>query len=99
MVKMAVLYRAPEDAEKFEKRYLEGHLPIVQKYSNVQKTSFYKVTRSLVGESPYAYIFSGTWGDKEGWKADMNSEAAREATEDAKEFAPAFDVVVLEQLA
>lgn len=98
MVKMQVLYRAPADASGFEKRYIEGHLPLIQKYANVKELTFSKVTRSLVGEFPYAYIFTGTWADKEGWKADLSSEFAQKATEDAKSFAPEFDVVVLEEL-
>lgn len=99
MVTMAVYYRAPEDASAFEKRYIEGHLPLVQAYDNIKETSFHKVTRSLVGEFPYAYVFTGRWEDKDGWKSDMSGEKAKAATEDAQSFAPPFDVVVFESLA
>lgn len=99
MLRMAVLYRQPDDAEAFEKRYIEGHLPIIRSYENVKEISMQKVTRSLIGEFPYSYIFMGTWADKEGWKADMNSEKAAKATEDAKSFAPEFAVIVLEEIA
>lgn len=99
MVKVMVLYRPPEDVEAFEKRYIEGHLPLVQKYPNVKDTSFAKVSRSLMGDFGYSYIFTGTWADKDGMKADMNSEEARVATEDAKTFAPPFDVIIVEDLA
>lgn len=98
-VKMSVYYRSPDDPEAFEKRYLEGHLPLVQKYGNIQHTSFHKLSRSLVGEFPYSYAFTGTWADWEGAKADLNSEEAKAAAEDAGTFAPPFDVVVWEQLA
>lgn len=98
MVKMTVFYRQPDDAATFEKRYIEEHIPMVKGYANIQKVSAYKVTRTLQGEFPYAYVFSGTWADKDGWKADMSSEAAKAATEHAKSFAPPFDVVVLEEL-
>lgn len=97
-VKVVVAYRAPEDPEAFEKRYLEGHLPLVRKYPNLQKASAYKVARKIAGEFPYAYVFSGTWADRDGMKADMNSELAKEAAADAMEFAPPFDVVILEDL-
>lgn len=99
MVKMDIFYRAPDDAEAFEKRYLGEHLPMVRKYANIKKTSFFKVGRTIVGDFPYAYIFSGTWDDKDGWKADMNSAEAKAATDDAMSFAPKFDVVVVEELA
>lgn len=96
---MSVYYRAPDDAEAFEKRYLEGHLPMVKKYENVKHHSFHKLSRTIAGDFPYAFVYTGTWDDREGWKADMNSEQAKAATEDAQTFAPPFDVVVWEQLA
>ena len=98
MIKMAVFYRQPEDPEAFEKKYLEEHLPIVQGYKNIQKTSAYKVTRKVMGEFPYSYVFSGTWADKDAWKADLSSPEAAAAAEHAKSFAPPFDVVVMEEL-
>jgi len=99
MMRMAIYYPAPEDPEAFEKRYVEGHLPLVQAYDNIKATKFFKVARSIMGEFPYSYVFVGSWADKDGWKADMNSDKAKAATEDAKNFAPAFDVVVFEELA
>lgn len=98
-VMMGVYYRQPDDPATFEKRYLEEHLPIVDTYANLKERRFVKATRTLVGEFPYAYIFVGAWADKDGFKADMNSEAAAKATANAKEIAPPFDVVVFEQLA
>ena len=98
MIKMAVFYRPPDDPAAFEKKYLEEHLPMVQGYANIQKTSAYKVTRTVMGEFPYAYAFSGTWADKDGWKADMQSPEAAAAAEHAKSFAPPFDVIVMEEL-
>lgn len=97
-VTMCVYYREPEDAAMFEKRYLEEHLPLVRSYSNIQHTSFSKVSRRILGEFPYAYTFVATWADKDGWKADMGSEAAAKATEHAKTLGAAFDVVVYEDL-
>lgn len=99
MIKMAVLYRQPDDPETFERRYIDGHLPLIREYDNIKELSMHKVTRTIMGEFPYSYVFTGTWADKEGWKADMNSEKAAKATEDAKSFAPPFDVVVLEEIA
>lgn len=97
--KMTVYYRAPDDPEKFEKRYLEGHLPLVQKYGNIQHTSFHKVSRVVMGDFPYSYVFTGTWADWDGLKADLNSDESRTAAEDAQSFAPPFDVIIWDQLA
>lgn len=99
MIKMSVAYRKPPDPEAFEKRYVEQHLPIVRSYENIKDTTFQKVSKVVMGDFPYAYLFTGTWADKEAWKADMNSQRAKEATEDAQSFAPEFDVVVFEELA
>jgi uncharacterized protein (TIGR02118 family) len=98
MIKMTVFYRPPEDPATFEKRYIEEHLPMVRGYENIQKVAAYKVSRKVMGDFPYAYVFSGTWADKDGWKADMGSDAAKAAAEHAQSFAPPFDVVVLEEL-
>ncbi|HEX9712837.1 MAG TPA: EthD family reductase [Actinomycetota bacterium] len=100
MVTMLVFYRAPADAEAFEKRYVEGHLPKIGEYQNIKEFSFHKVSRKVMGDFPYEYVFSGSWADKDGWKADLGSDAAKQATEDANTFAEGlFDVVLLEQLA
>ena len=73
MIRMTVYYRPPDDADAFEKRYLEGHYPLVQKYEKMQMSSFNKVTRVLQGEFPYAYSFVGVWDSKDDWKADLSS--------------------------
>jgi uncharacterized protein (TIGR02118 family) len=97
---MVVYYRLPPDTGAFERRYIDGHLPLVQKYERMQTGSFNKVSRVLMGEFPYAYAFVGTWADRDAWKADMQSEQAMAATADAQEFATqGFDVVVFEELA
>ena len=98
-VQMFVLYRTPDDPAAFEKRYIDGHLPLIKAYANIKDTTFAKVTRKLMGEFPYDYVFTGMWSDKDAWKADLSSDAAKHATEDAKTFAPPFDVAVLETLA
>jgi len=99
MLKMSIYYRTPDDAEAFESRYIEGHLPMVQGYANIKETSFEKVTRTIMGDFGYSYVFTGTWADKDGWKVDMNSAEAKAATEDAQSFAPEFVVIVTEALA
>jgi uncharacterized protein (TIGR02118 family) len=98
MIKMTVFYTPPDDPPAFEKKYIEEHIPMVRGYANIQKVSAYKVTRTIQGDFPYAYVFSGTWADKDAWKADMKSDAAAEATKHAQSFAPEFHVVVLEEL-
>lgn len=97
--RMGVYYRRPDDPETFEKRYLEEHLPLVQAYDNIKGTHFFKTGRSIAGEFPYAFIFVGTWDDKDGWKADLSSEKAKEAMKHAQSLGAAFDVVTFDELA
>jgi uncharacterized protein (TIGR02118 family) len=98
-LRMAVYYRPPDDPAVFEKRYVEGHLPLVRAYDNIKSLSLNKVSRALVGEFPYAYVFTGTWASKDDWKADMASDKAKRAAEDAASFATqGFDVVVFEDI-
>ena len=99
-VRMAVYYKPTDDPETFEKRYIEEHLPLVRSYANVKVTKFHKLGRLLAGDQPpYSYVFVGAWDDKDGFKADMNSDAAKKAAEHASTLGAAFDVVMLEQLA
>lgn len=99
MTTMCVYYKAPEDAAAFEKRYLEGHLPLTRAFPNIKDCSFSKVARRVAGPFPYEYVFVGVWADKESWKADITSEYGAKVTADALEFATqGFDVVTYEEL-
>jgi uncharacterized protein (TIGR02118 family) len=97
--RMGVYYRQPDDPDTFEKRYLEEHLPLVQAYDNIKGTHFFKTGRIIAGEFPYAYVFIGVWDDKDGWKADMGSDKAKETAKHAQSLGAAFDVVTLDELA
>jgi hypothetical protein len=58
------------------------------------------VTRVPEGqEAPYDGVAELTWDDRDGFKADMQSEAAARGTEDLKEFAGAFGLLYVEQAA
>jgi uncharacterized protein (TIGR02118 family) len=52
------------------------------------------VTRSPEGaERPYDGVAELTWEDRDGFKADMASEANQRATEDLKNFGSAFGLL------
>ncbi|GAC1419414.1 MAG: hypothetical protein NVSMB57_13790 [Actinomycetota bacterium] len=97
-VRLGVYYKQMSDPDTFEKRYLEEHLPLVKAYDHIKSTSFFKVSRKIAGDFPYAFAFVGIWDDKDGFKADMNSGKAMEATEHAKTLGAEFDVVMLDDL-
>jgi uncharacterized protein (TIGR02118 family) len=98
-LKMSVYYAAPEDPDAFESRYLEGHLPLAKSYPNIKHASFHKVGRKLIGDFAYAYVFTGTWEDKDAWKADMGSPESDKVNADADTFNVERTVVLYDQLA
>jgi uncharacterized protein (TIGR02118 family) len=97
-IRMAVYYKKPEDPTTFEKRYVEEHLPLTQRYQGIAATSFFKVGRRLVGESPYSYVFVGIWDEFDDFKAAMTSDVNKEVAEHAKSLGVEFDVVMLDEI-
>lgn len=97
-VRLGVFYKQPEDPETFQKRYVEEHLPLAQGYQGITATSFHKVTRNLIGESPYAFLFVGTWDSAEDFKAAMGSDHNKDVTAHAASLGVPMDVVMLETL-
>lgn len=97
--KMSVYYQPADDSAAFEKRYMEGHLPIVREnYSKMEHASFHKVARKVVGEFAYGYVFTGTWADQDAWQADMGSQGGQAVLADAMEMGAKMDVVTFDQL-
>lgn len=95
--KMSVYYQPADEA--FEKRYREGHLPIVRKsYEKMEHASFHKVARKVTGDFAYGYVFTGTWPNAEAWQADMGSEGGKAVLADAMEMGAKMDVVTFDQL-
>lgn len=96
---LLVQYKPPADQDTFEKRYLSEHLAILDRYESIKNVRFFRVARTLAGESPYSHTFMADWDSKEAMMADVTSEAGQEAFANAVDIAPqGFDVVVLEQL-
>jgi uncharacterized protein (TIGR02118 family) len=86
-------------AEEFGKRWLDEHAPIARDgYANLKSYVVNLVTRVPEGqEAPYDGVAELTWDDREGFSADMKSEAAARGTEDLKHFAASFGLLFIEQ--
>lgn len=95
-VRMAVYYKQPDDPDVFEKRYVEEHLPLAKQYPNIKTTTFFKVSRKLVGDFPYAFAFIGMWESMDDFKAAMKSEINAEVAAHAKSLGTDMDVVMLD---
>lgn len=86
-------------AEDFRKRWLEEHAPIARDgYESLKSYTVNLVTRVPEGqEAPYDGVAELTWEDRDGFKADMQSEVAARSTEDLKEFADSFGLLFIDQ--
>jgi uncharacterized protein (TIGR02118 family) len=87
---------SPED---FADYWLTKHAPIARDgYQHLQGYAVDLVTRVPEGqEKPYDGVAVLTWEDRDGFKADMASETAKQATDDLASFANAFGVLFVEE--
>lgn len=58
MIKYVALYKAPADAESFDKAYFESHKPLIDKVPGLVRQEIAKVARTFVpgfleGSEPY----------------------------------------------
>jgi len=101
MVRVHIWIRKKEgmSAEDFGKRWLEEHAPIARDgYQYLKSYTVDLVTRVPEGQqAPYDGVAELTWDDREGFSADMKSEAAARGTEDLKSFADSFGLLFVEQ--
>lgn len=86
-------------AEEFRDRWLNEHAPIARDgYEHLKSYTVNLVTRVPEGqETPYDGVAELTWDDRDGFKADMQSEVAARSTEDLKEFAASFGLLYVDQ--
>jgi uncharacterized protein (TIGR02118 family) len=87
---------SPED---FRSYWLERHAPIARDgYEHLRGYEVEIVTRVPQGqEAPYDGVAVLTWDDREGFSADMKSDAASRSTEDLANFTSGFGLLFVEQ--
>ena len=77
MIKYVALYRAPADAEAFDRDYFGTHVPIVNETPGLVRTELARVTRTYVGEPAY-YVMAELYFDSvESMKAAFKSDPWR----------------------
>jgi uncharacterized protein (TIGR02118 family) len=81
--------------DEFGEHWREVHAPIAREgFEFLRSYTVTLVARSPEGqERPYDGVAELTWDDRDGFKADMASEANQRATEDLKSFASAFGLL------
>jgi uncharacterized protein (TIGR02118 family) len=85
--------------EEFRDRWLNEHAPIARDgYEHLRSYTVDLVTRIPQGQqAPYDGVAELTWDDRDGFKADMQSEVGARSTEDLKEFAASFGLLFIDQ--
>ena len=101
MVKVHIWLRKKEgiSAAEFRDYWVNRHAPIARDgYEHLKGYVVDLVTRVPEGqEAPYDGVAELSWDDRDGFSADMKSDAARQATEDLKNFTGAGGLLFIEQ--
>lgn len=86
-------------AEEFKEYWLTKHAPIAADgYEHLQGYMVNLVTGAPEGqEVPYDGVAELTWADRDGFRADMKSEAAAAGTKDLENFTDAFGLLFIEE--
>jgi uncharacterized protein (TIGR02118 family) len=85
--------------DAFREHWINTHAPIARDgYEHLKGYVVNLVTRVPEGqEKPFDGIAELTWEDREGFKADMQSDASARGTEDLKTFGDASGLLFIEQ--
>jgi uncharacterized protein (TIGR02118 family) len=101
MVKVHIWLRRKEDTtlEEFAEYWLSTHSAIARDgYENLRGYVVNIVRRVPDGqEAPYDGVAELSWEDRDGFSADMKSDAARRSTEDLKNFTRDVGLLFVEQ--
>lgn len=91
--------KAGMSADEFRDYWLNTHAPIAgDGYEHLKGYVVDLVTRVPEGqETPYDGLAVLTWDDRDGFKADMASQAAKRSTDDLATFTSAFGLLFVEQ--
>lgn len=85
--------------EEFKDYWLTSHAPIAgEGYEHLTGYTVALVTRVPEGqEKPYDGVATLEWADRDGFKADMASDVAKESTDDLANFTSAFGLLFVEE--
>ena len=86
--------------EEFRDYWLTTHAPIARDgYEHLRGYVVHLVTRVPEGqERPFDGVAELSWDDRDGFKADMASEASATSTKDLENFTDAFGLLFVDRL-
>ncbi len=88
MVKLVVLYGAPDDPAAFDEHYASTHTPMVQQIPNLRRFEAGKILGSPDGsEAPYYFMAELWFDDLEALQSSMGSPEGTAAASDLPNFA------------
>lgn len=84
--KLVALYQQPEDPEAFEKRYFEGHAPLVEQIPGIRNNVITRFGKALAGEGFYM-MAEMYFDDMDALKAALRTPEMAATGEDIQKFA------------
>lgn len=89
--KVVAMYKRPADTEAFEKRYFEGHMPLVYKFPNLRRV---EIARGVGEDAPYYLMTEMYFDSVDAMRESLQSPEMVAARVDAREFASDIITVV-----
>jgi uncharacterized protein (TIGR02118 family) len=85
--KIVALYKKPQNPQEFEKRYLEEHVPLVNKMPGVLNWEISKYAGCTTDEEPYYMLVELYYDNLEALQASLDSKEGQEAGDHIMSFA------------
>jgi len=96
MIKITVLYGAPDDPEAFDAYYSEHHRPLVDKMPNLRRFEAAHVVATPDGSEPPYYLIAELWFDSaEELEAARATPEGRAPGDDVPNFATGGATVLI----
>ncbi|MEP7023607.1 MAG: EthD family reductase [Actinomycetota bacterium] len=98
-VKVVVLYTHPDDADAFDKHYLDAHMPLAGTLPGLQKAETGRIIAAADGgEQTYYRVAELYFADQAALGAAVGSEEGKATTADYQKIAPPGSRMFIEVL-
>ncbi len=98
-VKLIVLYTHPDNAEDFDRHYLDVHMPLTGKIPGLQRAETGRIVTALDGgEQTYYRVAELYFADQEALGAGFGSDEGKATADDYMKIAPPGSRMFIETL-
>jgi uncharacterized protein (TIGR02118 family) len=98
-VKLVVLYTHPDDADAFDRHYLDVHMPLVSKVPGLQRTETGRIVAAAdSGELTYYRVTELYFADQQALGAGFASAEGKATAADYRQIAPPGSRMFVEAL-